>query len=99
MFPAELERAIRGHPAVRDVAVAGMPDPVLGEIPCAWVVAEHGAAPASEEIIRHCRALLAAHKLPRRVVLVPGLPLTANGKVDKRALTSTTAGGNPHVAE
>ncbi|MEV6030694.1 AMP-binding protein [Nonomuraea sp. NPDC052116] len=99
VFPAELERAIRGHPAVRDVAVAGVPDPVLGEIPCAWVVAEQGAAPASEEIIRHCRALLAAHKLPRRVVLVPGLPLTANGKVDKRALTLTTSGGHPHVAE
>ncbi|MEW1848263.1 AMP-binding protein [Nonomuraea angiospora] len=99
VFPAELERAIRGHPAVRDVAVAGVPDPVLGEIPCAWVVAEQGPAPASEEIIRHCRALLAAHKLPRRVILVPGLPLTATGKVDKRALTSTTSGGNPHVAE
>jgi long-chain acyl-CoA synthetase len=86
VFPAELERAIRTHPAVRDVAVAGVPDPVLGEIPCAWVVAE--PVPTFDEIVGHCRALLAAHKLPRRVVFVTGLPLTASGKVDKRTLTS-----------
>ncbi|MET7328944.1 AMP-binding protein [Nonomuraea sp. NPDC005650] len=92
VFPAELERAIRGHPAVRDVAVAGLPDPILGEIPCAWVVPEPGSVPTSEEIIGHCRTLLATHKLPRRVVLVTGLPVTANGKVDRRALTSTTSG-------
>jgi acyl-CoA synthetase (AMP-forming)/AMP-acid ligase II len=88
VFPAELERAIRGHPAVRDVAVAGLPDPVLGEIPCAWVVAEPGTAPTSDDIIGHCRTLLAPYKLPRRVVLVAGLPVNANGKVDRHALTS-----------
>ncbi|GAA4622536.1 long-chain fatty acid--CoA ligase [Actinoallomurus vinaceus] len=100
VFPAELEHAIRGHPAVGDVAVAGLPDAVLGEIPCAWVVAEPGAALTSEEIIGHCRALLTPYKLPRRVVLVTGLPVTANGKVDRRALTSMTSGSeNPHVAE
>ncbi|MEV0162622.1 class I adenylate-forming enzyme family protein [Nonomuraea fuscirosea] len=98
VFPAELESAIRRHPAVRDVAVAGLPDPVLGEIPCAWVVAGHGAAPAFDEIVGHCRALLAPYKLPRRMVLVPGLPVTATGKVDKRALTLTTSAEEPYVA-
>ncbi|MEU8399577.1 AMP-binding protein [Nonomuraea sp. NPDC048892] len=97
VFPAELERAIRGHPGVRDVAVAGLPDPVLGEIPCAWVVGGGGAVPTAEEIIGHCRAVLAPYKLPRRVVLVPELPVTASGKVDKRALT--TSDEELHVAE
>ncbi|WP_344890643.1 class I adenylate-forming enzyme family protein, partial [Nonomuraea antimicrobica] len=92
VFPTELEQAIRRHPAVHDVAVAGLPDPVLGEIACAWVVAEPGAAPTAEEIVGHCRALLAIHKLPRRVILVPGLPVTERGKVDKRALTATVSG-------
>ncbi|MFC7586633.1 hypothetical protein ACFQYP_25005 [Nonomuraea antimicrobica] len=45
MFPTELEQAIRRHPAVHDVAVAGLPDPVLGEIACAWVVAEPAPPP------------------------------------------------------
>lgn len=97
VFPAELERAIRGHPGVRDVAVAGLPDPVLGEIPCAWVVGEDGAALTAEEIVGRCRAVLAPYKLPRRVVLVPELPVTASGKVDKRALT--TSDEELHVAE
>ncbi|WP_428834585.1 AMP-binding enzyme [Nonomuraea maheshkhaliensis] len=97
MFPAELERAIRGHPGVRDVAVAGLPDPVLGEIPCVWVVGEDGAVLTAEEIIGHCRAVLAPYKLPRRVVFVPELPVTASGKVDKRALT--TSDEELHVAE
>ncbi|GAA1652951.1 long-chain fatty acid--CoA ligase [Nonomuraea maheshkhaliensis] len=97
VFPAELERAIRGHPGVRDVAVAGLPDPVLGEIPCVWVVGEDGAVLTAEEIIGHCRAVLAPYKLPRRVVFVPELPVTASGKVDKRALT--TSDEELHVAE
>jgi O-succinylbenzoic acid--CoA ligase len=82
--PAEVEEALRAHPAVSDVAVVGAPDPEWGEAVVAYVVA--GGNVTEEDLRSHCRGRIAAHKSPKRVRIVAELPRTAAGKVDRRAL-------------
>ncbi len=86
VYPAEVERVLSGHPAVEDVAIVGVPDPVLGEIGLAFVVPAAGAAPELDAFAAHCRAALADYKAPDRLELLDALPVTSVGKVDKRAL-------------
>ena len=82
IYPAEVERVLREHPAVADVAVVGVPHPRWGETPVAFVV---GAA-AEHELIEHCRAHLASYKKPTAIHFVTSLPRNAAGKVLKREL-------------
>jgi acyl-CoA synthetase (AMP-forming)/AMP-acid ligase II len=86
VYPAEVERVLSEHSTVAQIAVLGVPDPVLGEIGAAFVVAAPGASPALEELRTFCRAALADYKAPDRLVVVEELPVTSVGKVDKRAL-------------
>lgn len=86
--PIEIENALRAHPEVLDTAVAGVPDPALGERICAWIISDKPELGLSD-----IRAFLqaqgmAAYKLPDEVQLIPTLPLTSVGKVDKRQLIS-----------
>jgi acyl-CoA synthetase (AMP-forming)/AMP-acid ligase II len=80
----EVEEAVRRHPAVRDCAVIGVPDPRWGERVCAVVVLAEQVSDA--ELAAHCKALLAGYKTPRIWRRVDALPLNAAGKVDKPAL-------------
>jgi acyl-CoA synthetase (AMP-forming)/AMP-acid ligase II len=82
IYPAEVERVLREHPAVADVAVVGVPHPKWGETPVAFVVGD--ARP--EQLIDHCRAHLASYKKPTAFRFVDSLPRNAAGKVLKRAL-------------
>jgi len=84
VYPREVEEVLLGHPAVREAAVVGVPDPVWGESVRAYVVAD--GDPDPDELIRHCRDRLASFKKPREVVFVPDLPKNATGKVLKREL-------------
>jgi long-chain acyl-CoA synthetase len=84
--PAEVEAVIDAHPAVAEAAVVGVPDPVYGEQPKAFVVLRPGAALTADEVQAHCRARLAAYKVPAWVEFVPELPKGATGKVLKSAL-------------
>jgi O-succinylbenzoic acid--CoA ligase len=77
--PAEVEEALLSHPAVADAGVVGLPDPDWGEAVTAFVVLREPATEA--ELIGHCRALLAAFKLPKRVEQVAALPRNAAGKL------------------
>lgn len=89
VYPAEVEATLSEHPAVGRVAVVGIPDPVLGEIGAAFVVAAPDADPRELELdaVRAwCRAQLADYKAPDRVVVVDDFPVTPMMKVDKRAL-------------
>jgi long-chain acyl-CoA synthetase len=86
VYPAEVERAVSAHPAVRDVAVAGLPDDLRGEIVCAWVVPHADSPVTDEQLADHCRRYLASYKLPRRTVFVDGLPLTPTGKIARSLL-------------
>ena len=78
----EVENALRMHPAVAQAAVVGAPHPKWGETPRAIVELRPGRRATAEEIVAHCRALLAAYKCPREVVFAP-IPRTVTGKIQK----------------
>jgi acyl-CoA synthetase (AMP-forming)/AMP-acid ligase II len=82
IYPAEVERVLREHPAVVDVAVVGAPHERWGETPVAFVVGD--ARP--EDLIAHCREHLASYKKPTAIHFVTSLPRNAAGKVLKREL-------------
>ncbi|MEU4143778.1 acyl-CoA synthetase [Streptomyces parvulus] len=83
----EIENALLEHPAVREAAVTGEPDPDLGERIVAWIVpADPGAPPSLETLAAHVAARLAPHKRPRVVRHLDALPHNDMGKIMKRAL-------------
>jgi fatty-acyl-CoA synthase len=89
IYPRETEDVLISHPAVRDVAVFGIPHPELGEEVKAAVELRDGVAPTPEladELIEHCRRQLAAYKCPRSVDFVAELPRTPAGKLMKRVI-------------
>ena len=82
IYPREIEELLLEQPGVREVAVAGVPDDVRGEVPVAFIVGD-----ADEEALaKVCRESLASFKVPRRFVKVESLPRTALGKVQKNLL-------------
>jgi len=92
----EVERALAQHPAVREVAVVGMPDERWGEVPAAFVTFHPGATATEAELVAWVRDRLARFKAPRRVVVLDSLPTGGTGKVSKpalRALLAVRAGG------
>jgi acyl-CoA synthetase (AMP-forming)/AMP-acid ligase II len=78
----EVEDALMSHPAVKEVAVIGIPDEKWGELVTALVVTDGGEV-TSGELIAHCRQSLAGYKCPKRVEFVDQLPRTATGKLQK----------------
>ncbi|MCO5998263.1 AMP-binding protein [Actinoallomurus rhizosphaericola] len=89
IYPAEIENVLITHPAVRDVAVFGVPDEEYGEQVKAVVELEEGHEPSpalAGELIDHCRASLARYKAPRSVDFAEALPRTPTGKLYKRLL-------------
>ena len=103
VYPAEIEAILRGHDAVAQVAVVGVPDERMGEVGCAFVVpAPPGSGEADPEelgrsILSWSREAMANYKVPRSVVLVDALPVNASGKVLKRELRQRHAAGADHV--
>lgn len=89
--PVEVEEALRSHPAVADVAVAGVADDELGQRVGAVVVA---CAPVTLEQLRaHCRESIAYFKLPERLAIVENIPYNATGKVNRRELAALILAG------
>jgi fatty-acyl-CoA synthase len=84
VYPAEIERVLEKHPAVKEVAVVGAADEQYGEVGVAHVVIEDGAGVTEADLLALAREHLANYKVPRRWVLRTGpLPRTASGKVQK----------------
>jgi fatty-acyl-CoA synthase len=81
----EVEGALYRHPAVLEAAVVARPDEKWGETPCAFVTLKDGASATAEELIAHCRKLLAGFKAPKTIVF-DELPKTSTGKVQKTVL-------------
>jgi len=81
----EVEDALYRHPAVNTCAVVARPDPKWGETPLAYVELKAGARATADELIAHCRTLLAGYKIPREVRF-EDIPKTATGKIQKYLL-------------
>ena len=91
VYPSEVETVLYMHPAVRLVAVIGVPDAYHGEVVKACVVLKEGTAATAEELVAHCKTGLAPYKLPRQVELRDNLPMSAVGKILYRVLRDEIA--------
>ena len=94
IYPAEVENALLGHPAVADCGVIGVPDDTWGEVGRAIVVLRPGAVVTEAELLGYLNGRLARYKIPRSVRFSSALPRTATGKILKKQLRETH-GGNP----
>jgi fatty-acyl-CoA synthase len=78
----EVEDALYQHPAVLACAVVAAPDAKWGEVPCAFIEARAGVTVTQEEIIAHCKSLLAGFKVPK-IIVFKEIPKTSTGKIQK----------------
>jgi long-chain acyl-CoA synthetase len=86
VFPDEVEEHLRGYEPVNDVAVAGVPDERLGEVPWAFVVPRPGATVDADELQQWCRDKMAPYKIPAGVTIVDTLPRNEIGKLLRQEL-------------
>jgi fatty-acyl-CoA synthase len=86
VYPAEVENAIFGHPAVAEVAVIGIPSERWGEEVKACIVCKPGETIDASELIAYTRERIAPFKVPKSVDLIPEMPRNASGKILRRQL-------------
>ena len=87
VFPSEIESCILElSPEVREVCVAGLPDPVWGEMVVAAVVKRENSTLTENDIMAHCRERLGSFKKPKRVMFVDTLPVNGGGKVQRETV-------------
>jgi long-chain acyl-CoA synthetase len=96
IYPAECERVLLGHPAVVDAGVFGVPDGEMGERLIGLVVMSDESSADGLELIEYCRSRLARFKVPRTLEIVPELPRTLMGKLNKRELRDWYLAGKDH---
>jgi acyl-CoA synthetase (AMP-forming)/AMP-acid ligase II len=90
-YPAEIENIILRRPDVVAVAVVGIADERLGEVPCAVLVPADRESFDSQDFDRWLRESMSNFKVPRKVILADALPTNASGKVDKLRLRADVA--------
>ncbi len=86
IYPAEVEEFLHRHPAIAEVAVAGVPDAKYGEVVAAWFVLKSGLRVQPEELKQYCQGQIAHFKVPQYVMIVESLPRTVTGKIRKHVL-------------
>ena len=86
VYPAQVESAIYGHPAIAEVAVIGVPDEKWGEAVKACIVAKPGMSVEEGDVIAWARERLAGFKVPKSIDIIPALPRNASGKILRREL-------------
>ena len=82
-YPAEIERALSEHPAIKQAYVVGVPDPRLGEVGFAFVELRRDAELDRAAVTEFCKGRLADFKVPRHIEFVTEWPLTATGKIQR----------------
>jgi len=95
VFPRDVEDVLLAHPAVALAGVVGRPDVRLGEEVVAFVSLRPDAAVTAEELTEHAKRHLAANKYPREITIVPMVPLTSVGKLDRKKLRQWVRGESP----
>ncbi len=86
IFPEEVEAAVKTHAGVFDAIVVGIPDDRFGERVAVALRPKSGTDPVTlEELQEHCRSHIAGYKIPREMILIEEVPLTAAGKPDTKA--------------
>ena len=91
VYPREVELILETHPAILEVAVAGVPSDKWGEEVTAFVVPSGSAPLVEHELIEFARERLATYKCPKRIVVMDTLPRNAMGKVQRTMLTTRVA--------
>lgn len=91
IYPKEIEDVLYRHPGVMEAAVVGAPDPVMGEVPVAYVAPRPDVSLTAEELTAHCERALAKYKRPREIRVLPSLPKSSVGKIVKRLLRDDAA--------
>lgn len=86
VYPAEVENAVRAHPAISEVVVIGVPDPQWSEAIKAVCVRHPSASATAEDVIAFVGDRIARYKRPKHVVFVDRLPRTAGGDIDRAAV-------------
>jgi len=86
IYPCEVEAVLEEHPAVREAAVVGLPDPVRGEEPKAFLVLNPGMDATIKDMAAFCRQELASYKCPRSFEFLEALPRDAEGRIRKELL-------------
>jgi long-chain acyl-CoA synthetase len=89
VFPRDVEDVLVQHPAVAMAGVVGKPDPVKGEEVVAFVSLHPGQEAEPAEIVAFAKARLGSYKYPREVRVVPAVPITPVGKIDRKALRAS----------
>jgi acyl-CoA synthetase (AMP-forming)/AMP-acid ligase II len=99
IYCREVEEALQAFPGVVEAAVVGVPDPKWGEVVKAYLVCQAGTRPAAEDVIAHCKKLIAGYKCPKQVEVLEALPRVTSGKINKVALRehARAAAGARHV--
>jgi long-chain acyl-CoA synthetase len=92
VYPREIDEVLHMHEGVLEAAAVGVPDAYRGEIIKAFVVARPGYALDRAELLAHCARNLAKYKLPAAIEIVPGIPKTTVGKIDKQELRKMAVG-------
>jgi long-chain acyl-CoA synthetase len=88
VYPRDIEEVINSHPAVKQCAVVGKPDPLGGEVPVAFVELKEKTAATQEGIMEYANAKMAYYKKVREVIFLDALPVSGVGKILKRELRS-----------
>jgi acyl-coenzyme A synthetase/AMP-(fatty) acid ligase len=88
VFPSEIESVLLSHPAVEEVLVFGVPDPLFGEVPHAQVKLLSGVHCTVGELAQYADQRLSVFKTPRNIEFVAGFSKTATGKLQRRGPSS-----------